>query len=91
MFELFQAWNCRSETKSVWKMGLTALHNKFFVVSDLLSILLTVGICYLPITQQLFRLAPLAMKDLALVVLVGSLGLMVLPEYLMGRKVWRWE
>jgi hypothetical protein len=31
------------------------------------------------------------MRDLAIVVLVGSLGLLVLPEYLMGRKVWRWE
>jgi Ca2+-transporting ATPase len=91
MFELFQAWNCRSETKSVWKMGLTAFHNKFFVFSDLLSMFLTIGICYLPLTQQLFRLAPLAMRDLAIVVLVGSLGLLVLPEYLMGRKVWRWE
>jgi Ca2+-transporting ATPase len=91
MFELFQAWNCRSETKSIWKMGLTALHNKFFVFSDLLSMLLTVGISYLPLTQQLFQLTPLTMRDLAIVILVGSVGLLVLPEYLMGRKVWRWE
>jgi Ca2+-transporting ATPase len=91
LFELFVVWNCRSEKRSVWKMGKDAFKNKFFVVADLASVALTVGITYLPITQQLFHLVGLAPTDLLYVVAVASWGLFILPETLMGRKLWRWS
>ncbi|MGQ9539252.1 MAG: cation-translocating P-type ATPase [Candidatus Bathycorpusculaceae bacterium] len=91
MFELFVVWNCRSEKHSVWKMGGKAFQNKFFVLADLASIALTLGITYIPITQQLFHLTALSLTDLAYVVGVASWGLFVLPELFMGRKIWKWK
>jgi Ca2+-transporting ATPase len=90
MFELLVVWNCRSEKRSVWRMGRDAFKNKFFVIADLASIALTLGITYIPITQQLFHLVALSPTDLAYVVGVAGLGLFVLPEITMGKKLWKW-
>jgi len=91
MFELFVVWNCRSEKHSVWRMGRKAFRNKFFVIADLLSAVLTIGIAYIPVTQQLFHLTSLSPVDLAYVIGVASWGLFILPEVFMGKKVWKWE
>ncbi|MGB9683412.1 MAG: cation-translocating P-type ATPase [Candidatus Bathyarchaeales archaeon] len=91
LFELFVVWNCRSEKRSVWRMGRKAFENKFFVIADLASVALTLGITYLPITQQLFHLTALSPTDLAYVAGVASWGLLIFPEIFMGRKVWKWE
>jgi Ca2+-transporting ATPase len=91
IFELFVVWNCRSEKKSVWRMGKKAFQNRFFVAADLVSVALTLGITYIPVTQQLFHLTALTPTDLAYVIGVASWGLFVLPEVLMGRKVWKWH
>ena len=90
LFELFVVWNCRSERRSVWRMGRDALKNKFFVIADLASVALTLGITYIPITQQMFHLAALGPADLAYVLVVASWGLLVFPEITMGRKLWKW-
>ncbi|MEM2815778.1 MAG: cation-translocating P-type ATPase [Candidatus Bathyarchaeia archaeon] len=91
MFELFVVWNCRSEKRSVWRMGKRAFENKFFVIADFASIILTLGITYMPVTQQLFHLTGLSITDLAYVIMVASWGLFIFPELLMGRKVWKWR
>ncbi|MEM3693797.1 MAG: cation-translocating P-type ATPase [Candidatus Bathyarchaeia archaeon] len=91
LFELFVVWNCRSEKRSVWRMGRKAFQNRFFVIADLTSVLLTLGITYIPITQQLFHLTGLSLTDLAYVTCVASWGLFIFPEIFMGRKVWKWE
>jgi len=91
-FELFVVWNCRSEKRSVWRMGSSAFKNKFFVLAEISSIMLTLAIPYIPITASMFHLVPLTLSDLIQVIGVASWGLFfVLPETLMGRKVWRWE
>ncbi|MEM3725457.1 MAG: cation-translocating P-type ATPase [Candidatus Bathyarchaeia archaeon] len=90
MFELFVVWNCRSEKRSVWRMGRKAFENKFFVIADLASVALTLGITYIPITQQLFHLTGLSLTDLAYVIGVASWGLLIFPELTMGKKVWKW-
>lgn len=91
MFELFVVWNCRSEKHSVWRMGRKAFENKFLVIAVLVSAALTLGITYIPITQRLFHLTALNIRDLTYVIGVASWGLFVLPEALMGRRVWRWS
>jgi len=50
----------------------------------------TLGITYIPITQQLFHLTALTPIDLAYVLGVAALGLVVLPEFTMNRKIWKW-
>lgn len=91
MFELFIVWNCRSEKRSVWRMGKKAFENKALLVSVLLSLLLTIGITYFPLTQRMFHLVALSLTDLAYIFGVASLGLFVVPELFMGRRVFRWK
>ena len=91
MFELFVVWNCRSEKRSVWRLGRKNFSNKFFVVAVLASIALTLGICYIPITQRMFHIVPLTPIDLLYVVGIASWGLFVLPELFMNRKIWKWK
>ena len=91
VFELLVVWNCRSEKRSVWRMGRDAFKNKFFVIAEVISIAATLGITYIPLTQQLFHLTALSPTDLAYVIGVASLGLLVLPEITMNRKLWKWS
>ncbi|MEM3458524.1 MAG: cation-translocating P-type ATPase [Candidatus Bathyarchaeia archaeon] len=91
MFELFVVWNCRSETRSVWRMGKDAFKNKFFVIAEIVSIAATIGITYIPITAKMFGLSPLSPTDLAYVIGVASWGLFILPEFLMNKKIWKWK
>lgn len=92
LFELFVVWNCRSEKRSVFRMGRDALKNKWFVIAEIVSLVTTIAIPYIPITQSMFHLVPLTLLDLIQVILVASWGLFfVLPESLMGKKIWRWE
>ena len=91
LFELFVVWNCRSETKSVWRMGKSSFKNKFFVFAVIFSIIATIGICYIPITQQLFGLVDLTLNDLLMVTFAASGGLFVFPELFMNKKVWKWK
>jgi len=83
MFELFVVWNCRSETRSIWRMGKDAFKNKYFVISDIIGIILTLAICYIPVTQQMFHLVPLTPTDLLYIIGVSSWGFLVLPELFM--------
>jgi len=91
LFELFVVWNCRSETRSVWRMGRDSFKNKFFVIAEIVSIAATLGITYVPITAKMFGLSPLSLTDLAYVVGVASWGFLVVPEAFMRRKIWRWQ
>ena len=91
MFELLVVWNCRSEKRSVWRMGKDAFKNKFFVIAEIVSIAATLGITYIPITQQLFQLTALNPTDLAYVIAVSGLALLVLPEFTMNRRLWKWK
>jgi magnesium-transporting ATPase (P-type) len=84
-------WNCRSEKRSVWRMGRDAFKNKFFVIAEIVSIALTLGITYIPITQALFHLTALSLIDLTYVIAVASLALLVLPEITMNKKLWKWK
>jgi Ca2+-transporting ATPase len=91
MFELLVVWNCRSEKRSVWKMGKDAFKNKFFVIAEIISVVATLGITYIPITQQLFHLVALSPTDLAYVIGVSALALLVLPELTMNKRLWKWS
>jgi len=72
-------------------MGRDSFKNKLFVIAEIVSITATLGITYIPITARMFGLSPLSPTDLAYVVVVAGLGLFVLPEVFMRRKIWKWE
>lgn len=91
LFELFVVWNCRSEKRCVWRMGRKALTNKFLWIAVFISLVSTISLPYIPITQRLFHLTPMNLKDLLIVFAVSSWGLFVFPELFMNRKLWKWE
>jgi len=91
LFELFVVWNCRSETRSVWRMGRDSFKNRLFVIAEMVSIAATLSIAYVPITARMFGLAPLSLTDFAYVAAVASWGLFVLPELFMRRSLWKWR
>ncbi|MDI6826601.1 MAG: calcium-translocating P-type ATPase, PMCA-type [Candidatus Aenigmarchaeota archaeon] len=88
LFELFVIWNCRSETRSVWRMGKDAFRNKFFVLAVLSGIALTIGLPYIPVLAGAFHVVPLTLTQWAMTIGIASIGLfVVLPELWMGRKI----
>ena len=89
LFELFVVWNCRSEKRSVWRMN--PLKNKYLVLTELIALLATISLPYVPIFQEAFRLMPLTLYDWFWVASIASLGLFVMPEVFYGRKIWRWK
>jgi len=80
-FEFYLALNCRSETRSIlrlgWK-GLTA--NKFLLLSIAGGLLLQLAIVYVPFLQPIFHTTALSAGDLILVLACSSIGLAILPE-----------
>ncbi|MEM2921517.1 MAG: cation-translocating P-type ATPase, partial [Candidatus Bathyarchaeia archaeon] len=88
LFELFVVWNCRSEKRSVWRMN--PLKNKWLLITDIIALVATASLCYIPPLQTAFHLYPLSLNDWLWVATIASLGLFVLPELFYGRKVFKW-
>ena len=88
LFELFVIWNCRSETRSFWRLGKRNFNNRFFVLATIGSALLTVGLTFFAATREWFHLVPLTWPEWIIVILTASTGLwLVLPEWFnKGRK-----
>jgi magnesium-transporting ATPase (P-type) len=72
-------------------MGRKAFKNKYFVIAEIISVVATLGICYIPVTQQMFHIVPLYPADLLYVLAISSWGFFVLPELFMGKKFLKWR
>jgi Ca2+-transporting ATPase len=83
--ELLIVWNCRSETKSAFRLSFTS--NKFLLIAVVASMLLTVIVPY----TGLLGTAPLDLMDWLIVIPISFSGLLILPEVFYGRKIWRWR
>lgn len=84
-FELIVVWNCRSERHNVFKTGIFS--NKYLLVAVATGMLLTVSLCYVPVFQLMFGTVPLAPMDWLWALFTAFLGLLVLPEVFMGRRI----
>jgi Ca2+-transporting ATPase len=78
MFELFFVFNCRSETKSVFRMNL--LTNKRLILGVLITALLHLMILYVPFFNPYFGTVPLSINDWLIIVLLASSGLLISPR-----------
>lgn len=61
MFQWFNAWNCRSETKSIFTLGLFT--NRWFLLAAGFVLILQVLISQLPPLQYIFQTVPLSFAD----------------------------
>jgi P-type Ca2+ transporter type 2C len=71
--QLFHALNCRSLDKSLFRLGLFT--NRKLLLASGASLLLQIGIMYLPLTQRVFKVVALGPIDLLLVIVMSSLPL----------------
>lgn len=70
VFQWFNAWNCRHESKSIFRMN--PFSNKFLVAATLLIISLQMLVIYNPVMQRFLHTAPLALSDWAGIVAVAA-------------------
>lgn len=70
VFQWFNAWNCRFENKSVFKMNWFS--NIYLVGATVIVILLQIVAVYLPFLQKILHTVPLEFSEWALVVLVAT-------------------
>jgi len=83
--ELLIVWNCRSETKSAFRLSFTS--NKFLLLAVVVSAILTV----LVPSTGLLGTANLNLTDWAIILPLSFSGLLIMPEVFYGRKIWRWR
>jgi Ca2+-transporting ATPase len=71
--QLFHAFNCRSMTESLFKIGI--LTNKKLILATTTSFFVQMMVVYVPFLQRVFRTEPLGAFDWLLVVGISSLPL----------------
>ncbi len=70
VFQWFNAWNCRSETKSIFQMN--PFSNKYLVLAMFSIVSLQLLAVYNPIMQNILRTVPLDTLDWLLIITVAS-------------------
>jgi len=71
--QLFHAFNCRSMSESLFKLGLFT--NMKLVLAGLISFLLQMAVVYVPFFQTIFKTEALGLVDWLLVIGISSLPL----------------
>ena len=72
VFQWFNAWNCRSENKSIFSMDWFS--NKYLVGATLTIMALQIAAIYAPVMQKLLRTVPLEFSDwLAIIPIAASI------------------
>ena len=83
LFELFFVFNCRSDRKSIWKMGMKSFtSNSKLVLAIIFSFIAQLLIIYVPALQIIFKTTPLSLQDWFFVTLAATPALFILPEKL---------
>ncbi len=81
MFQWFNAWNCRSEYKSIFQLGF--FKNKWLILATFVVLVLQVAIIYTPFLQPIFSTIPLDTYDWYRALAVSS-SILFIEE---GRKL----
>lgn len=75
VFQWLNAWNCRSEHQSLFRMDLTS--NRALLAATMGIVLLQIGAIYLPFAHSVLHTAALSPSDWMLIVAVASSVLIV--------------
>ena len=70
VFQWFNAWNCRHESKSIFQMNPFA--NKFLVGATLITISLQLLVIYNPLMQKFLRTAPLELSEWLIIIPIAA-------------------
>ena len=89
VFQWFNAWNCRSESKSIFQMDFFS--NKFLLGATTLVIFLQILAVYTPFLQGILRTVPLSLSEWLMIISVAA-SIVVVEEarkYLYRKKLSR--
>ncbi len=78
IFELFFVFNCRSETKGIFRYN--PINNKWLLIAIVASILLQLLIVQVEFFNQFLGTVPLELNEWLIVFGLGSLGFLLIPE-----------
>ncbi|MBM3261677.1 HAD-IC family P-type ATPase [Candidatus Kaiserbacteria bacterium] len=70
VFQWFNAWNCRSETESIFRMN--PFSNKFLISATGIVIVLQVFALHNPLLQKLLHMTPLALSEWFMIIPVAA-------------------
>ena len=70
VFQWFNAWNCRHESKSIFQMNLFS--NKYLVAATCIIISLQLLVIYNPLMQSLFHTTALGVSDWFVIIPIAS-------------------
>jgi magnesium-transporting ATPase (P-type) len=70
MYQWFNAWNCRSENRSLGEIGLFS--NKWLIAVMALVLALQSAIVYVPFMRHIFKTVPLSAHDWMVVVCISA-------------------
>lgn len=88
MFQWFNAWNCRSEHKSLFSLGFFS--NRWLIAATLFVLFLQVLVLYTQPLQSIFKTVPLSVQDWFVVIAV-SVPIMALEEIRKAVAAWWWK
>jgi len=71
VFQWYNAWNCRSEHKSVFQMNFFS--NRFLIGATVIVIILQFLVIYVPFMQRFMHTAPLNIRDWLGIIVIASL------------------
>jgi Ca2+-transporting ATPase len=83
--QLFHAYNCRSQTASLFTIGL--LTNTKLIAATGISFVLQMAVVYLPPLQTVFKTEPLSVFDWVLVIALSSLPLWAMEAFKALRRL----
>jgi Ca2+-transporting ATPase len=83
LFQVFNAFNVRSRTRSVFSMGLFT--NKYLNIAIPVSVLLLLSTVYVPFMQNVMQTSPLLLKEWSMIVPIAS-SILFMEEI---RKAWQ--
>ncbi len=70
MFQWFNAWNCKSESKSIFQMN--PFSNKFLVGATAIVISLQFSALYTPVLQKILHTTPLSLLEWLIIIPIAS-------------------
>ena len=82
VFQWFNAWNCRSETGSIFKVNF--LKEKYLFLATAVVVGLQILAVYHPVMQRILHTSPLSLRDWWIILLAAS-SVIILEEL---RKFW---
>jgi Ca2+-transporting ATPase len=87
MAQLFYVFQCRSEYRSVFDVGVFS--NKFLNLAVFISLSMQLGVIYLPLGRQIFHTVPLTLQDWGISILFSGWSIIAEGVLRVVRMHWR--